>query len=344
MKQRTIARLNPALILYLYTLAKATEGINQAMKLFCHQRRDRQPNFGNELNHWLWPKLCPDLFNTNDSTAFVGMGTMLNNQLSERLQPNQSVSIFSTGVGYEQPIKQIPSNWTIHCLRGPFSAKWLGLPEQKAITDGGMLVAQILKPANDRNGCSFMPHIGSAIAAAESWQQICQKANVQYIDPRWSVDSILAVINSSDRLLCESMYGVIAADALRVPWTPLTTSPRIYAFKWQDWCASMGLPYLPHRLPPLANYTRWSQDVRSSALAAKHWSRAGLEDTKTTLQYALFQDEIAIVERLKSIVQQPSYLSTEKTFEAKLDALQECLNNVNRFTLPERLVATVRSC
>lgn len=314
------------------------------MKLFHHKRHDYHANFGDELNHWLWPKLRPDLFDTDDSTAFVGIGTLLNNKLSERIQPAQQVSIFSTGVGYEQPIKQIPATWTIHCLRGPFSAKWLGLPEQKAITDGSLLVAQILKPRGHRTGCSFMPHIQSAIAAAESWQRICQAANIQYIDPRGSVDSILAAIGSSDRLLCEAMSGAIVADALRVHWTPITTSPRIYAFKWQDWCASIGLPYLPHRLPPLADYTRWSQGICSGASAARHWSRAGLENTKTTLQYALFQDEVAIVKRLKSILQQPSYLSTEKTFETKLNALQECLGKVSLSKSPGCLVATVGTC
>lgn len=314
------------------------------MKLFHDQRRDSQPNFGSELNRWLWPKLRPDLFNPEDATAFVGIGTLLNNKLFERIQPAQQVSIFSTGVGYEQPIKQIPASWTIHCLRGPFSAKWLELPEQTAITDGGLLVAQILKPVTHRIGCSFMPHIHSAIAAAESWQRICQKANIQYIDPRWSVDRVLTAVGSSDHLLSEAMHGAIVADALRVPWTPITTSPRIYAFKWQDWCASMGLPYLPHRLPPLADYTRWSQDICSGASAARHWSRAGLENAKTTLQYALFQDEIAIVERLKHIIQQPAYLSTEKIFEAKLSALQECLDKVSPFKSPQRLVAAVGIC
>ena len=176
------------------------------MRLFYYQRPDRQPNFGDELNSWLWPKLCVylfdeelnrELFNENDSTAFVGMGTLLNNRLAERVEPAKNVLILSTGVGYDQPIQQIPDSWHIICLRGPLPAKRLGLPPSLVIADGGLLVAKLFEaPKKETSINSFMPHIHSATAAAEIWQRICQQANIRYIDPCWPIEEVLQQIPS----------------------------------------------------------------------------------------------------------------------------------------------------
>src|SRR5690606_18376921 len=53
--------------------------------------------------------------------------------------------------------------------------------------------------------------------------------------------------------------GAIVADAFRVPWTPIRTSAEILAFKWEDWCASVGLAYEPLPLWPL--YQRPERDT-----------------------------------------------------------------------------------
>ncbi len=313
------------------------------MKLFYYQRPDRQPNFGDELNHWLWPQLCPTLFeNDGDAdvaTTFVGTGTLLNNKLHERIPLADRLVIFGTGAGYEQPLSQLPQHWDIHCVRGPFSARLLGLPPEMAITDGGLLVAQVFEPSKEAssNGqnadgktCSFMPHIHSAHAASDRWEHICQQVNIRYIDPRWPIEDVLNAIHSSELLLAEAMHGAIVADALRVPWIPVTTSPRIYAFKWQDWCASMRLPYLPHRIPPLADYPRWGRGLRSGTLSLRHWLRAGLESPTTTLQYATCSNEKAIVRRMKMVAKQQSYLSSDAIFKDRLEGLQICFNDLVR--------------
>ncbi|MGB3293377.1 MAG: polysaccharide pyruvyl transferase family protein [Phormidesmis sp.] len=303
------------------------------MRLFYYQRGDRQPNFGDELNPWLWPQLRPDLFGQDaqdeSATVFVGTGTLLNNKLPARVGPDSRLIVFSTGAGYEQPLQQIPDSWQICCVRGPLSAQRLGLPPEKAITDGGLLIAKVFAPPAAQQGCSFMPHIHSASPAAESWQRICQQADVRYIDPRWPIEQVLQAIGSSQRVLAEAMHGAIAADALRVPWIPVITTPRIYSFKWQDWCASMNLPYRPHRLPPLADYPRWGRGLRSGWVAAQHWAGATVENALATAQYGLFADPTAIARRLSDIAKKRPYLSTDETFKARLDSLQSCLDQVS---------------
>jgi len=37
------------------------------------------------------------------------------------------------------------------------------------------------------------------------------------------------------------MHAAIVADALRVPWISVTTTPEFLAFKWADWAASLGM-------------------------------------------------------------------------------------------------------
>lgn len=312
------------------------------MKLYYYQRRDRQPNFGDQLNQWLWPQLCPQLFPAislgdlaaspnaieSQDTVFVGTGTLLNHRLDERTRPARKLIIFSTGAGYEQPLRQIPAHWHVCCVRGPFSARRLGLSANLAITDGGILVARLVSPSPTRSGTSFMPHIHSAIAASDHWQTLCDRAEMRYIDPRWPVPDVLKAIGSSQQLITEAMHGAIVADALRVPWIPVTTSPRIYAFKWQDWCASMGLPYWPHRLPPLTDYPRWGRGARSGLLAGRHWLRATLESPTTTAHYALTAHDSAIIQRLQTIAQCPPYLSTDSLFRNRIDRLQSGLHQL----------------
>lgn len=314
------------------------------MKLFYSPQLHQPSNFGSALNRWLWPQLSPTLFPpkhspskysdpqnsltadsiANSDTTFVGMGTLINSQLSKQTATAKKLIIFGTGLGYEQPLINLPASWDIRCVRGPLSAKQLGLPAHKAITDSGLLVSQVFTASAQREGCSFIPHIGHTITADSSWQRICKEAGIRYIDPRWPVEKILRAIASSDRILSESLYGAIVADALRIPWIPIVTSPRIYSFKWQDWCASMHLFYHPYRLPALKSYQRWGQTLHS----AKHWLEAALEGPVSSQQYELFADERAIAQRLTNIAKQAPCLSSETTYVHKLEQLQACFSKV----------------
>ncbi len=307
------------------------------MRLFCDQQNkqtfNREPSFGDSLNQWMWHRLAPDLFEQDDSTLFVGTGTLLNNKLPERVAPRQKLAIFSTGAGYGQPPKTIPDTWDIYCVRGPLSARQLGLPDSMAIADGGLLLTQLFTAAGRKEGCSFLPHIYHADEADDNWQRICQRASIRYIDPRWPIEKVLEAIGSSERLIAEAIHGAIAADALRVPWIPISTSSRIYSFKWQDWCNSMNLFYHPYRLPSLKSYKPWNGDLRTGGLAIRHWMSATLEGPVSTHRYGLFADEYAIADRLANIAKQAPTLSSQIIFERKLDQLQTCFQQLCRQNL-----------
>jgi len=299
------------------------------MQLFYYQRPDHQPNFGDELNHWLWQRALPDLLNADERTIFVGIGTLLNHALPQRTAQAKQVVIFSTGAGYEQRLRSIPDHWQIYAVRGPLSARLLGIPEDLAITDGGMLLHRWYQPVADK--CfrvAFMPHIHHATFATPVWQQICSQLGFAYIDPRGSVEAVLHTISQTEVLITEAMHGAIAADALRVPWIPIVTSPRVLSFKWQDWCASIDIPYRPQYLPSLDTYPAYAQGFRSTRKSLIHWGNCYRQHpVHTTLAWS--KVETWLVNRLHAIAQTTTpFLSRDEVLEDLIIKLEKRLDHV----------------
>lgn len=297
------------------------------MKIFYYRRRDGQPNFGDELNTWLWPQLLPNFFDTDESTQFIGTGTLLNHRLPDRTAAAKRLIIFSTGAGYEQPLLEIPTHWHIACVRGPLSAKRLKLPPQKAITDGGILVRRCFLGTRKKNKThAFMPHIHHANFADHVWKTLCNDVGIGYIDPRWPVERVLQAINDTEVLLAEAMHGAIAADALRTAWIPVITSPRIFSFKWQDWCASIGVPYKPWRVLPLSDYPKYARGIRSSLQAGwlqAKWSQQTLVHQPTKLlRQSTTTNLISLIKN-----GQPT-LSQDSTIERLTTQLEDTLSSL----------------
>jgi succinoglycan biosynthesis protein ExoV len=246
------------------------------MKLFYYQRPDGLPNFGDQLNCWLWPQLLPGFFDQDETTVFVGIGTLINHLLPQRISHAKTVIVFSTGAGYDQRLTQIPQHWKIYCVRGQITAKTLGLSTDLAIADAGILVRRLFKNQSSKHyKYAYIPHIHHAKFSASFMKQTCESLGWKYIDPRDPIEQILITINQTQVLLAEAMHGAIIADALRVPWIPIITSPRILKSKWQDWCSSIHCSYKPYYLSPLIpEYPRYAAGIRSSIAAFFHWSQS----------------------------------------------------------------------
>jgi len=90
--------------------------------------------------------------------------------------------------------------------------------------------------------------------------------DLTFIDPQQQVDDVLDAIGSTSLLITEALHGAIVADALRVPWVPVSASPAVLDVKWQDWCQSVGLTYKPEKLPAL-----WQPRPGSSLIANGRW-------------------------------------------------------------------------
>jgi succinoglycan biosynthesis protein ExoV len=223
------------------------------MKLYYFRDAGGLKNFGDDLNAWLWPQLIPDLLDEDEGVTLVGIGTLLNETIHQRLSHTcRRVIVFSSGVGYGSATPSVDKRWKIYCLRGPLSAKALGVPEGLALTDGAILVrCSHSASATRQYRFSYMPHALHAQAAAGGWETLCREIGFGYVDARWPVEEVLNAISRAEVLVTEAMHGAIVADALRIPWIAVRSTSKILAFKWRDWCMSVDVAYQPKDLYPL---------------------------------------------------------------------------------------------
>ena len=219
------------------------------MKMFAYSKI---PNFGDALNYWLWPKLFPsDFFDEDAERLFLGIGSILYND-----HPASAEKIvFGAGyAGYSAP-PIIDETWKIYFVRGKNTAAALNLPEDTAIGDSGILIRAVTLPQYEKRfRVSFMPHYESAMFG--SWQKICKKLGINFIDPRWDVDVVLEQMLSSELLVAEAMHGVIIADALRVPWKAILPLDPNHRNKWHDWASVLDLSIDFQQVGP-SNALQW---------------------------------------------------------------------------------------
>lgn len=216
------------------------------MKLFYY--KSEVGNFGDDLNEWLWSRFIPDGWSDESRVLFSGIGTIIGNPTP----PADKIIIFSSGVGYSP----IPSDFygprfDVRAVRGPLSAKILGLDTDKVVADGALLLSQLPEfvplPEEERTGVLFVPHYEALRDPV--WNYIAAAAGVELLDPRGDSKTVVSRIRSSKLVIADSMHAAIVADTMRVPWVPVATSCASNTFKWLDWSMALGVAYRPTLLP-----------------------------------------------------------------------------------------------
>jgi succinoglycan biosynthesis protein ExoV len=204
------------------------------VKLFVY--KGAVPNFGDELNEWLVPKILPDLLDDDPSQLLLAIGSILYDH-----HPAEARKIvFGSGYGGYTAVPKLDRNWDIRCVRGPLTAKALGLPTATVAGDTAILIRDHYRGvAPKRWPVSFIPHFQSI--ARGHWQAASRLANIHFIDPRSPVDDVLQQISGSGIVVTEAMHGAIVADALRVPWIAIRPIDPKHHMKWQDWAGALGL-------------------------------------------------------------------------------------------------------
>ena len=204
------------------------------------------PNFGDELNAWLWPRIAPAIDGVDDGRIVLGIGLILYDKFP--FDPAKKKIVLGAGYGgYTPPPVLNDGTWDVRFVRGPQTAEVLGLEPSKAITDAAVLVrTQAIAASLQNYEVSFMPHWESIEQG--SWQAACTREGINFIDPREAVEVIVSNIKASGLLLTEAMHGAIVADALGTPWVAFSPLMSVHRFKWTDWTRSLGLAYRPVRL------------------------------------------------------------------------------------------------
>lgn len=235
------------------------------MKLYYFS--DPNGNFGDDLNPWLWPKLIPEINSVEDADSWlVGIGTLLNH----RLPATGDLHVMGSGVGYGDAMRK-DTACHFHAVRGFKSAKALGLPNNAVVTDAAVLLRAVGVPhaglPREKVGVMFT---GRSLTNYD-WESICQRLGYLFISCHWPVDKVLAEIQRCDVLITEAMHGAIVADALRVPWVPVTCSEGVLRFKWEDWLSSLQLIYHPTPITPLYDVDRHLDWRGRMKIEGKRW-------------------------------------------------------------------------
>jgi len=213
--------------------------------------RGKAPNFGDELNSYLLPRLLPDFFDEVEDPLFLGIGSILNNLHPQHLRKIVFGSGYG-GTGYA-PKPQIDEKWTIYSVRGPRTAAALGLEPGKVAADPAVMMTLFRTPApQKRYKASFMPHFESLTFS--DWRAVAEAAGLHFIDPRSPVEQVLAELEASEVVLAEAMHGAIVADALRVPWIALEPNDPAHNFKWLDWAEALDIKLRPQPMAPASLY------------------------------------------------------------------------------------------
>jgi succinoglycan biosynthesis protein ExoV len=205
------------------------------------------PNFGDELNEYMWHKLVPHGFlDEDESELFLGIGSIIWNNLPKTSKKHVMGSGYG---GYTDMPNMNDGSWNVVFVRGPRTAALLDIPAEKAIGDSAILLRLLDLPAPQKNlDIAFMPHFHSFDRGF--WPEVCNLAGIRLIDPRGDVETILAEVRGAKTLITEAMHGAIVADAVRTPWVAAKPIHVENQMKWLDWAESLNIALRPHDLAP----------------------------------------------------------------------------------------------
>ncbi|KAB0460995.1 succinoglycan biosynthesis protein exov [Vibrio kanaloae] len=206
-------------------------------------------NVGDDLNPWLWPQLFGDLIVEDSSRYFLGIGTILTEKrLNKTLSGADEVIIFSSGA-WEWNVPKLSDKCAVYGVRGPRTAKKLGLKPELVVGDGAYLLREVDFPKAEiqKGKIGFIPHHRSEDFI--DWDKVCQKIGLTYITAKQPVETFLLALQECESVVTEAMHGAIIADALRIPWKGVRFSPAFDDEKWYDFAESMDVELILHDLP-----------------------------------------------------------------------------------------------
>lgn len=212
-------------------------------------------NFGDSINPYLLGKLFKPKLLDHEKVCLVGIGTIIEDRNIDRLKGYEKKIIFSSGTGYGRLASTLDSSWVVGCVRGPKTAEALGLPSALGVCDGAILLSEFYDPVlvSRRKGTVFIPHLKTHWLAGDALRRATDGLGWRYLPPDAPQDLFINHVRYAERVVTEAMHGAILADAMRVPWLPVSFHEH-NTFKWMDWFYSIDKEYKCHHVQP----TVWS--------------------------------------------------------------------------------------
>ncbi len=291
------------------------------MKLQYHTGK----NFGDAVNPIIFNHYLGNLLDEQTDTVIIGIGSILG--LFNKPDDCTKVYIFSSGFAggdestYGAP-PQLDDSYEVICVRGKRTAKALKISEDLAIADGALLLP-LVKPENPSKKkqyqYAYMPHVGT-LDIYDKWKDLIESLGIHFIDPGLDPEIVLSELNQTEVLLTEAMHGAIIADGYRIPWIPVKTIKTVNTFKWQDYCESLDLEYIPHHTPTL-----FSKPIINNIIKIKLGKLRFLSSIITPL-YMFYQKVFVIPkvkQKFKSLMSVKSILSTKDKLQERQNQLVE---------------------
>lgn len=222
--------------------------------------KTQRGNFGDDLNDWIWDRLLPGWQDWDTHSTLVGIGTILNCHHFPMSRPGRFL-VAGSGVGYgDLPYMDDPARWDIRSLRGPRSARILGLPDNLGIADPAIMLSEMKEfQSLPRQGRAiFIPHLSSV--DKYDWETLCAQAGIDFVSPCDESKAVIRRIAAAPLVLAESMHAAIIADSFRTPWIPLSLSRSFNGAKWLDWSDSLEMPL---EIRPLLPVMEWLHEQRA---------------------------------------------------------------------------------
>lgn len=291
-------------------------------------------NFGDDFNLLLWEQLFPDLASLMGLVHLYGIGTLLGGRHDRFI----SKVVLGTGTDRGQAPTAMPGLWDFRWVRGPDTARALGLPSECALGDAAILWPG-LTPGNNRQGpVGLIPHY--ATWESFDWTRVARQANLRIINPRQKPEAVLAELRACSRVLAESLHGAICADAMAVPWAPCVLAHRFNAFKWRDWMATINRPFTPMMLdrPLVSDITRVKSYANRLARAV-NYKRDTRHPSMRPVAAATELDVAVVANALRQYASQTGHFSCSESAaiaRQKRDMLLRCEQFAREYRLSFR--------
>ncbi len=220
---------------------------------------DGHPNFGDDLTPWLLPRygLVPQ-YREPRAAGLVGVGSLL-----EFLPQEFSGAIWGSGLMRDQR-HPLPAA-SVLAVRGPLTAERIGVKDEPAYGDPGLLVARHqARPVGDGRIAvvphgHHRPHVGLA-----SLVQAAGDA-VRVVNVHQRAGAAVREIAASRAVITTSLHGLITADSYGIPavWTTLEPPLDGADFKFRDYEAAVT--------PGRTRYREFDASQPLKELAATAW-------------------------------------------------------------------------
>lgn len=197
------------------------------------------PNFGDDLNPALFSLLAgrPVRLRTDRARPhFLGMGSILEKATAE------SVVL---GSGFlRQPAGAVETKARLVAVRGRLSREHLGAGDEVLLGDPMVLLDLVYRPpAGKRHALGLVPHVSQV-----GYFRKLALPGVVVIDPAGPPWKVVEAVAACERVMSQSLHGLIVADALGVPNLWLAPSAGMVGgeFKFHDYYSTLDRPKPPH--------------------------------------------------------------------------------------------------